>query len=277
MLDNIDLDTNDVLGEDSEDSSVGGPVAHWLIGSESPYWGTPTLRDIVPKSSGRGGNHGTLTNGPIWQGSSGRPGGWGALRFVSASSQQVTLSSSALTASSAFTLVLWVRPDDTVTGRLLGKGIQGGGGFIEYGMSMRSGGTFRIDTNVGGSYTSVDTTTTYTTGLWYNLAGVFDGTNLYVYLNGQQNNSAGALGTITAYNDNVQIGGDTVFAEYASALLDDVQVFPNLALSAAKVALLYDQSRRGYPDRRRRRKTYYVPSGAPPAAVRSDLLLLGVG
>src|SRR4051812_47331231 len=58
-----------------------GRVAWWLAGDTSPYWGAPLYRDIVPKSSSGGGNHGTLTGGPAWQGPAGRPGGWGSVSF----------------------------------------------------------------------------------------------------------------------------------------------------------------------------------------------------
>lgn len=52
-----------------------------LATGEGPYWGGPKFYDLVPKSNGRGGYHGTLTNGPVWGGALGCPGQRGSLDF----------------------------------------------------------------------------------------------------------------------------------------------------------------------------------------------------
>lgn len=63
-----------------------GRVGWWLAAPPLPRGNR--WQDLVGLSSKKG-NPGALTNGPVWQGPRGRPGGYGSIATVAASSQMV--------------------------------------------------------------------------------------------------------------------------------------------------------------------------------------------
>lgn len=84
-----------------------GLVSRWMAGPDNPYWGGPKFLDLVPMSNGRGGNHGTLTNGPAWRGALGRPGGRGCLEHDGTDDHETIASS--LVSGFPLTISAWVR------------------------------------------------------------------------------------------------------------------------------------------------------------------------
>ena len=77
-----------------------GLVADWTIVPNSGWRGGLTLRDLV--RGGRKPNDGTLTNGPTWAGSKGRPGGFGAISYDGSNDKTVLASTVTLADFSAF-------------------------------------------------------------------------------------------------------------------------------------------------------------------------------
>ena len=80
---------------------------------------------------------------------------------------------------------------------------------------------------------------------WHHVAGVYDGSQLLLYVDGQLDNSATATGTMSTNNsavlfgDNAEIGG-----RYFKGLMDDVYIY-DTALSAASVLALARGSQLG--------------------------------
>ncbi len=72
---------------------------------------------------------------------------------------------------------------------------------------------------------------------WYHIVGTYDGSNVILYVNGNQVASTAVTGTLTT-NTYPLIVGSTGNAKYFNGLLDEAHVFP-AALSASQVSSLY--------------------------------------
>jgi hypothetical protein len=74
-------------------------------------------------------------------------------------------------------------------------------------------------------------------GVWYHLAGVYDGTRAVLYVNGVESGSA-TLTRPFAPNPgwNTEIGGSTAFGRYFSGTLDEAAIYPRALTSAELLA-----------------------------------------
>ena len=65
------------------------------------------------------------------------------------------------------------------------------------------------------------------TGIWTHVAGVYDGTNVSLYVNGQLIGSTSATGNITPSNSELNIGRDPGFStKLFRGLIDEVEILP---------------------------------------------------
>jgi len=82
--------------------------------------------------------------------------------------------------------------------------------------------------------------TTLVNGVWYQIAGTYDGHSLKTYVNGVLDRQIAVTGTMdsTAYSLNLGKTADGI-ANYMNGLIDDARVY-NRALSAAEIAALYN-------------------------------------
>lgn len=98
---------------------------------------------------------------------------------------------------------------------------------------------FGFETNVGGCCTDAVGTTVPTEGVWYHVVGVYDGSNMRLYMNGIEEGIEPESGNLLADAAGVTAigsrGGDT---EFLKAKIDDVRIY-NRALTAAEVKQLY--------------------------------------
>jgi concanavalin A-like lectin/glucanase superfamily protein len=272
------IDWDDPL---SDDDLNRGLVSWWLAGPDSPFWGTPTLRDIVPKGNSRGGNHGTLTNGLVWQGALGRPGGWGCLSF-DGSADYVDISAT-VSFTPPLTLSFWARPASVTTAWYASDSPQGA---ASNGLACILGfqsGYWNIyrDSGGGGAYPTGTATDSQMAasgaGLWDHVCWVWNGTTLQGYTQGQPRINVTASSWTSGAIPGRQIGRPYGAASNLYQGEQDDLTFHNRALSAAEVALLYEDSRQGYPRRlRRERQQRWVSVAAEPAARGNFLTLLGV-
>jgi hypothetical protein len=69
------------------------------------------------------------------------------------------------------------------------------------------------------------------------LAATYDGATLRVYVNGAQVGSKAVTQSMLVSTGPLQIGGNAVWGEYFSGLIDDVRVY-NRALTSAEVTSL---------------------------------------
>jgi fibronectin type 3 domain-containing protein len=71
-------------------------------------------------------------------------------------------------------------------------------------------------------------------GAWSHLATSYDGATLRLYLNGTQVAGRAVTGALTISSGALRIGGNAVWGEYFSGLIDEVRIY-NRALTAAEV------------------------------------------
>ena len=69
---------------------------------------------------------------------------------------------------------------------------------------------------------------------WTHLATTYDGATLRLYVDGVQVSSKPQTGTLASSANPLQIGGDDIYGQYFSGLIDEVRVY-NVALTAAEI------------------------------------------
>ena len=80
----------------------------------------------------------------------------------------------------------------------------------------------------------LDGTAAIPSGVWTHLAATFDGTTQRLYANGTQVSSVAVAGSIMTSTSALKIGGNSVWGEWFSGLIDEVRVY-NRALSAGEI------------------------------------------
>jgi hypothetical protein len=99
----------------------------------------------------------------------------------------------------------------------------------------------RLAVETGGVNTSIDSTSTLSTGTWYHAVGAWDGSVMRLYINGTQEQSTNKSGTITPYNDQSDIGFSTGVptTQTWDGKLDEIRV-SNVARDACWVGTGYN-------------------------------------
>ena len=181
----------------------------------------------VSDASGTG-NNGT-TSSTTWS-TSGKYGG--ALSFNGTTARVNVPNSSSLQLTSAMTLEAWVNPSATTSKwrDVIYKGNDNY--YLEVTSSNSSkpagGGTF------AGTNANAYGTAALTANTWSYLALTYDGATLRLYVNGALVGSQARTGATATSTSQLQIGGDSLFSQYFSGLIDEVRVY-NVALSVAAI------------------------------------------
>src|SRR5205823_8390013 len=179
-------------------------------------------------ASGRG-NTGTLSNA-TWS-ASGKYGG--ALSFNGVNAWVTVADAASLDLTGALTLEAWVNPIAIVTGRTV---------------ILKEAGTEEVyslyaDENmprplaavrINSAYSTTTGTTQLPINTWTHLASTYDGTTLRLYVNGTQVGSTPTTGNIDVSSGVLRIGGNAIWGEYFSGLIDEVRIY-NRALTAAQI------------------------------------------
>ena len=186
-------------------------LAHWRLDESSG--------DTAYDSSGD--NHGTLEPGPpVWQPAGGQIGG--ALEFDGLNDFVSIPNESNFDVTERLTVAAWIKVTAFDRGwqAIVTKGdnawrIQrdAQNNALEFAVSGTSAG------NVLGSVKVND-------GQWHHVAGVYDGTGIYLYVDGAVDNSVPASGTISTNDFPVMIGENAERpGRFWNGLMDDVSIF----------------------------------------------------
>src|SRR6185503_16695191 len=193
----------------------------------------------VMDHSGYGGQ-GTITGAPVT--STDTRGlnfaNSGSIDFDGAGGQYVRIThASQFNFTNKITVAAWVKLDTTETfARWVTKGSDPLTFPFLLGQSTTAAGVprFRVITSVG---VTSEGTAALKTGVWYHLAGTYDGSNVRLYVDGIQIDSdaqTGNLATNTTDGVTIACDSDCTGADAPDGKIDDVRIY-NRALSAAEV------------------------------------------
>lgn len=141
------------------------------------------------------------------------------------------------TGTQPFTALLWFRgnPADSTMQALMGHGSN------SWSLDLNGANGKLIWTSGAGSVTS---SSIYNDGAWHEAAGVYDGTNNYLYVDGSLAGSSAATGTIAGETSHVYLGGDPDYTvigvneRYFGGAIAQAAFFTN-ALTLAEIQATY--------------------------------------
>jgi hypothetical protein len=138
------------------------------------------------------------------------------------------------------TVSAWIRPT-TITSsepfhNTTGNAIIDKSGAGDDNLSLYLGSNDEIEFYIetSGEYTITTTTSPINTNVWTHVAGVYDGSDMYIYVNGEQITSGSASGSIIDNSNDLTVGtSDAQVADF-DGFIDEVKVF-DYALTASAV------------------------------------------
>ncbi len=225
--------------------SDGGAQSHNIVASSSATYTATYTSEPLPSvatygfdegsgtsaaDSSGSGNHGTLTGGATWS-PQGRYGG--AISFDGVDDRVVVPDSASLDLTTGATLEAWVQPNalGTKWRTVLFKTQSANHVYSLYAHdSVRP----RAEAHIGGGVRNAPGTAALPLNEWTHLASTYDGSTLRLYVNGVLAGSTPFAGSITTSNGELWIGGNPIWAEWFSGLIDEVRIYDR-ALSAADI------------------------------------------
>ena len=177
------------------------------------------------------GNVGTIS-GATWS-SAGKFGK--ALSFNGTNSFVSVAGSSTLNLTNAMTIEAWVNPSSLTTSGWNTVVLKERPGYYAYALYGNTG-TNRPSANAFVGSTDADTrgTAQIPSNAWTHLAATYDGTTLALYVNGTQVSQTAVGGSIVTSTGALKIGGNAIWGEFFSGLIDEVRIY-NRTLSSAQI------------------------------------------
>jgi hypothetical protein len=217
-----------------------GLVGYWTFDGPNMNWKTGLALD----SSGQGNNGALVSMSTTTSPAIGKLGQ--ALNFNGTNSYINIPRTAVLEPSSAVTVSAWIKPSvagasQALDGKILEKANRPSAPFVSYDLTINSAGSGKLsfELSTGGSLTVLQSNTIPSANKWYHLVGVYDGTNMYTYIDGVQQTSIAKSGSITYASQNLYIGstGGTP-SSFFNGTIDDARIY-NRALSTQEVQQLY--------------------------------------
>ena len=206
--------------------SRGESIRQGLAG----FW---ALEGNAQDSSGNA-NHGTVNGASPTKGLFGQ-----ALDFDGTGDYIEVGHSASLDIADEITLTAWAFPEGfngTYENSVLTKAGDSEWGFWNLHHKTTSNG-YRFEIDNGSTQSLFEATPSSALDQWYHIAGVYDGAELRLYINGELSNSMPASGSITGNTSPLRIGKQFWWGSdysYWDGILDEVSVF-NRALSQEEV------------------------------------------
>jgi len=172
-------------------------------------------------------------NGTINGATSNATGKFGrALSFDGSNDRVDVPDAASLDLTTGMTLEAWVKPTTNVGWRTVLLKERGTNDLL-YALYSSNGSKPRTE-----NFTTAENTAAGTAALplnaWSHLAATYDGTNLRFYVNGALVTTKATSGAMPNTANPLRIGGNAIWGEYFSGLIDEVRVY-NRALSAAEI------------------------------------------
>jgi fibronectin type 3 domain-containing protein len=183
----------------------------------------------VPDQSGNG-NNGALTN-TAWAGAAAGKFG-NALSFNGTNASVTVADSNSLDLTTGMTIEAWVNP--TTVNDFRTVIVKERPGDLVYGLYAGSDSNRPQSQVTVGSPQLLDGTSGIPTGSWSHLAATFDGTTQRLFVNGAQVATRASAGSILTSTSAAKIGGNSIWGEWFSGLIDEVRIYSR-ALSATEI------------------------------------------
>ncbi|NVO03392.1 MAG: T9SS type A sorting domain-containing protein [Bacteroidetes bacterium] len=112
-----------------------------------------------------------------------------------------------------------------------------------YMLRVGNGGILNFGLSVGAGWTELNSPASLlVTGTWYHVAGVYDGTNMYLYINGVQVASKAQTGSISSNSTPLEIGRmNADNSRYFAGKIDEIRIW-NLGLNSAEIGAWYNKT-----------------------------------
>jgi Concanavalin A-like lectin/glucanases superfamily/Galactose oxidase-like, Early set domain/Bacterial Ig domain/Glyoxal oxidase N-terminus/Galactose oxidase, central domain len=177
-----------------------------------------------------GGGLTGAVSGPTWA-PTGRHGG--ALQFDGVNDSVIVPDAAALDLTTGMTIEAWVNPTALSGWRTVVLKERTNG--LAYALYSSDGsGRPNSYLNVGGTDREVLAPSTIATGAWTHLAATYDGTTSRLFVNGAQVATLPLTGAAAISTGALRIGGNSVWAEWFSGLIDEVRIY-NRAITPTEI------------------------------------------
>ena len=217
----------------ADGSVVTGDIWSFTGGELIGWWKLDENEGLAVSDSLGLGNDGKLVADSFWQPDAGRIDG--AIRFDGGGGHIEIGNESNFDITNQITVSAWVKFIDVVHDW---AGIVTKGNSAWRLSAMQSTGAIHFACT-GVSPPWVNGRVNINDGQWHHVAGVYDGSKMYLYIDGVEDISANASGNINTNNYNVWIGGNAeATALRWKGAIDDVRIY-NYALSNDEVTSIY--------------------------------------
>lgn len=204
------------------------PLAFWRFNEGS---GTTAASET-------GTHMGTLVGTPTWP-----PGKSGTGIGLNGTSQYVTvpLTTALDIVTNKVSILAWINADTTAGARrIVCLPSNSTAGSEKYSLMISDG---QLQMWIRAPITDASAVATFTTtGEWTHVAGVYNGTDIRLYINGSLSGTpTSKVGNIAAVSDNsaLRIGSfSSTFTQYFDGIIDDVRLY-DLEISASEVATIH--------------------------------------
>jgi hypothetical protein len=219
-----------------QSTTCTAPVAHWPLDENS---GTSSTIDISTNNFFATMN---AQESEDWVAGIYNTG----LDFDGSSEYLSITNSSTLQPSSALSISLWAKFDSFTDSWLVSN--QRSTYSINYGYQFREdtpSNTAQFSVGHGANSSTIATGTTLSTNGWYHLVGIFDGSNMFIYLNGTLDGSTTASNPTIDYTS---VASTMYLAQRSDSLgkfngqFDDIRIY-NYALTPAQIAWIYSKGK----------------------------------
>jgi len=205
-----------------QNTAAAGLVGAWAFDENT---GT-TIADQSGKA-----NNGTVTN-TTWV-TTGKFNN--ALQFNGSNAWATVPDSNTLDLTTGMTVEAWVRPSTSGGTNWQTAVVKEQTGNLAYGIYENTNqGKPEAEVFVGGATHAVNGTAALPAGTWSHLAATYDGANIKLYVNGTMVAQAAASGSIITSTQPLRIGGNNIWGERFTGLIDEVRVY-NRALTSGEI------------------------------------------
>jgi hypothetical protein len=244
VLIDMNSGTNTNFGSGSNEADVisGGagnaPVGYWTFNENVANTCTDGVEDICDRSGN--GNDGDLTG--LWS-----PGKNGGAAEFDGTNDNVIVDRTTTLEPSQITIEAWFKSPGHATNftRFISHGSSTGG----YELILfpdSAGGYLEFNLGINTTEHDVGSNADLTDNRWHHVAATYDGTTMYVYIDGvRQTDTDATTGSINNYNtgNNLRFGEDETGGNDYTGLLDEVKIY-NYARTQAQISYDYN---RGMP------------------------------